>query len=111
MSVVFHFLGGFFVAMLVASFYNNEFSKLPQYLRFFVVVAMTLGVGIFWEFAEYSATAFLTPPIYNSYHYYLKFIGDLNDTILDLTMDTLGAISATIIWVSYFRRRLDAKKI
>lgn len=92
-SMTYHFLGGFFAAMLLASFYNSEFSKLSQPTRFLVVVAMALAVGAFWEMAEYLASQILTEPIYQAYQYHLYFIGDLADTIQDLLMDTLGAIA------------------
>ena len=75
-SMTYHFLGGFFMAMLIYSFYHSEFSKLSQPTRFLVVVMMTLAVGAFWEMAEYM----------------LHSIGDLDDTIQDLVMDTIGAL-------------------
>ncbi len=91
-SASYHFLGGFFVAMLVFSFYHSEFKKLPQHLRVFVIVALTMAVGVTWEFAEYIGNKLLTEPIYQAYDFHFYFMGDLDDTVADLLMDALGAI-------------------
>ena len=52
-SMTYHFLGGFFMAMLVAAFYTSEFGRLSQPLRVLTVVAMTVAIGVFLEMAEY----------------------------------------------------------
>ncbi len=93
LSAAFHFLGGFFVAELIYSYYHNHFRSLPQYLQILVVVAMTMGVGVLWEFVEFSAYKTLTERIYHAYQYRVYFMGDLTDTIFDLLMDTLGSIA------------------
>ena len=93
-NIAFHFLGGFFVAMLIYSFYHNEFSKLSQpLLRFLIVAAMTIAVGAVWEFAEYVGNKTLAQPIYDAFQYHIYFMGDLDDTIQDLSMDAIGAFA------------------
>lgn len=96
-SMAFHFLGGFLAAMLVFSLYHSEFAKLSQPVRLLTVVAMTLMIGVFWEFSEYIANQTLTNWIYQAYHYRGYFMGDLDDTVQDLTMDTIGALTFIIL--------------
>ncbi len=100
-SMIFHFLGGFLAAMLVFSLYHNEFAKLSQPIRLLTIMAMTLMIGVFWEFTEYTASVILSGPIYNHYHTYLYFIGDLNDTLQDLAMDGFGALGFLIVWFGF----------
>ena len=54
-------------------------------------------IGVVWEFAEYLASQTLIEPIYNSFSIRAYFIGDLDDTINDLLMDILGALSFMFI--------------
>lgn len=96
-SMAFHFLGGFLAAMLVFSLYHSEFAKLSQPVRLLTVVAMTLMIGVFWEFSEYIANQILTNWIYQAYHYRGYFMGDLDDTVQDLAMDTIGALTFIIL--------------
>lgn len=76
----FHFIGGFFIALLVASYYANEFSKLSQPFRLFALLGIVMGIGVLWEFHEYSLGQFIG----------ISLQGDLADTIKDLFLDTLG---------------------
>ena len=85
-----HVLGGFFIALLVASYYRNEFAKLPQPLRFFCILGIVMGVGVLWEFHEYAIGQIAHIPLQ----------GDLADTMKDLLMDTLGGIVAGLFWMS-----------
>ncbi len=87
-----HFLGGFFVAMLMISYLADAktSSKLKNYL---IIVGAVSFIGVVWEFSEYLANQILTEPIYNNFGIRTYFIGDLGDTMNDLLMDILGAFS------------------
>ena len=97
-----HFLGGFFVAMLMAHYLglrtkDLELSPLKTTL---VVVGAVSFIGVIWEFSEYAAAQTLIEPLYNNFDIRAYFIGDLDDTIQDLLMDILGALT----WLAIFRR-------
>jgi hypothetical protein len=103
-DMVLHFLGGFFVAMLMVHYLDlnrlvqvKNNSKLKQYL---IIVGATSFIGIIWEFAEYLASLTLIDPLYNHFKIRTYFIGDLDDTINDLLMDIVGAFS----WLFLFRK-------
>lgn len=81
-NTYFHFIGGLGIALLVASYYATQFGKLSQLLRFFCVLGMTIGVGVLWEFHEYVLGQILP----------VSLQGDLDDTMKDLLMDTLGGV-------------------
>lgn len=83
----FHFAGGFFVALLITSYYSTEFRKLSQPFRFFCVIGLTIAVAVFWEFHEYALGRLIG----------ISLMGDLTDTIKDLLMGTLGAITAAFV--------------
>jgi len=98
-DVFLHFLGGFFVAMLMVHYLADikTKSKLKNYL---IITGAVILIGVLWEFAEYLANQTLVEPIYNSFGIKAYFIGDLDDTLNDLLMDILGAIS----WLLLFRK-------
>lgn len=107
-SMAFHLLGGFFVAMLVCSFYNSEFKRLSQpFLPFLIAAALTLSIGVVWEFAEYVGYKTLTQPIYDNFKYRFYFMGDLDDTIQDLAMDLIGGL---VFLTLYLPKRLNTKQ-
>ncbi len=85
-----HFLGGFFIAMLMADYLKDNLagSKLKNLI---VIIGATIFIGVVWEFTEYLASQTLIEPIYNNFSIRAYFIGDLDDTINDLLMDILGA--------------------
>lgn len=88
----FHFAGGFFIALLIASYYATQFAKLSQPLRFFCIVGLTMAVAVLWEFHEYALGQFIG----------VSLMGDLADTIKDLLMGTLGGMIATLY--AFWRR-------
>jgi len=96
-DVILHFLGGFFVGMLVYSYHHREFTKNSPFFQIIALVGITIMVGVFWEFLEYTASLSLTQIIHEKFQYNIYFMGDLDDTITDLFMDTLGVISYLII--------------
>lgn len=107
-SIAFHFLGGFLAAMLVFSLYHSEFAKLSQPVRFLTIVAITLMIGVFWEFSEYIANQTLNNWIYRVYHYRGYFMGDLDDTVQDLAMDTIGALTFVILGFKFTNPKIKS---
>ena len=93
-DTVFHFAGGVCAALLVASYYHSEFAKLSPVFRVFSLVAITIGIGVLWEFHEYilSTLALVTHQFGGHISNKMTFIGDLDDTMKDLLMDTFGGI-------------------
>lgn len=88
---VLHFSGGFFMAMFLWNYFrqyvgNNKLANLV------IVAGLTALVGVLWEFAEYTANQTLVDPIYHWFQIKAYFIGDLNDTLIDLFMDIAGAL-------------------
>lgn len=106
-NVVLHFLGGFFVTMLIYSFYHNEFSKVSVFFQFIALVGITLTIGVLWEFTEYIANHTLAIPASNFFEKKISFMGDLDDTIGDLYMDFVGAF---MFWVLHFLWRRKSQK-
>lgn len=98
-----HFLGGFFVAMLVFSFYQNEFKKSPLFFQAIALLGITVGIGVIWEFTEYLANQLLVEPLKNNFQVQTYFIGSLDDTIEDLFMDLVGGIVFVVLHL--IRRR------
>lgn len=104
-DMVHHFLGGFFVAMLMVNYLeikelrirNKELTTIKKYL---ILLGAVSFIGVIWEFTEYLANQTLIEPIYKYFQIKTYFMGDLDDTINDLLMDILGALS----WLSLFRR-------
>lgn len=106
-DMIHHFLGGFFVAMLMRYYLKSAITgdKLKNAL---IVIGATIFIGVMWEFAEYIASQTLIEPIYNNLGVKAYFIGDFDDTINDLLMDILGALAFV---GSYFLQRFYAQKI
>jgi uncharacterized membrane protein YjdF len=100
---VLHFSGGFLVAMFFSSYLKEQLfvgSKLKNTL---IIVGVAIFIGVIWEFLEYLASLTLIGPIYTTFHIKAYFIGDLDDTINDLLMDILGAITFALIFLHSFR--------
>ena len=101
-----HFLGGFFMAMLM--FYYLADVKPPSKLKsYLVIVGAVSFIGVVWEFAEYLANQTLIEPIYEHFKVRAYFIGDLDDTINDLLMDVVGAITFLLLWKIENTKRSD----
>lgn len=111
-----HFLGGFFIAILMARYLADviETSNKPpkaslakgggretRLKKYLIIVGAVSFIGVVWEFAEYLAAQTLIEPLYNNFGFRVYFIGDLSDTINDLLMDVVGAFS----WLTIFRKR------
>ena len=86
-----HFLGGFFIAMFFAAYLKEHISGTAKLKSTLVIVGAAMFIGVTWEFAEYIANQTLVEPFYNYFGVRAYFMGDLSDTVNDLTMDMLGA--------------------
>lgn len=96
-DIILHSLGGFFVAMFMASYLKDRLVSRINIKNILIVVGATLFVGVTWEFAEYIANQILIEPFYRWFGIRAYFIGDLQDTINDLLMDMLGALAFTFL--------------
>jgi uncharacterized membrane protein YjdF len=84
-NTVHHFAGGFFVALFMYGYLHEivDSPKIPWFKKWLIIIGATLTVGVLWEVIEWIGS------YYNSQY---MSIGSLDDTILDLGSDTLGAI-------------------
>lgn len=94
-DMVLHFLGGLGVYLIVSSYFQNGLAKLSWFNRTILLVGVTALIGVIWEFAEYSFTAI--PAILPLPWDGLSFIGDLPDTLSDLSLDILGGLFGCIL--------------
>lgn len=92
-DLVLHFLGGFFVALLMVEYLKPHFLPSSKITNILILVGATAFIGVVWEFAEYIAHIALREPLHASFGISTYFIGDLDDTIEDLLMDILGAMT------------------
>ena len=100
-DITLHFLGGLFVAMLMANYLNEHLINKNTLKNILIIVGAAMFIGVTWEFTEYIANFVLSPIIYEEFATKTYFMGDLNDTVNDLTMDMLGA--GTFAWLHPFR--------
>lgn len=90
-----HFLGGLGVYFIVSQYFKKDLAHLSWLRRTIILTGISVLVGVIWEFAEYSATA--VPAILSLPWDGLSFIGDLPDTLQDLSLDMLGALFGAIL--------------
>ena len=100
--MIHHFLGGFFVAMLMVHYLKIKELRISNFeLGLLKKVLITVGavsfIGVVWEFAEYLSAQMLIEPLYNNFGIRAYFVGDLDDTINDLLMDILGALTFLLL--------------
>lgn len=91
-DIVLHFWGGFFVAMFMADYLKDRLVPGGRIKNVLIVIGATIFIGVVWEFAEFIANQTLVDFFYNVFGVRAYFMGDLNDTVLDLLMDILGAL-------------------
>lgn len=91
-----HFLGGFFVAMLMVH-YLADAKPSSVIKKCLIILGATSFIGVVWEFAEYLAAQTLIELLYTNFGFHAYFIGDLDDTINDLLMDILGALTFLLL--------------
>ena len=106
-DITMHYLGGFFVAMFMAAYLKDRLVPKTDTKNILIVVGATLFIGVIWEFAEFIANQVLIEPFYRWFGIRTYFMGDLKDTINDLLMDMLGAL--TFIFLHFLWRRNSHK--
>ncbi len=85
-DIMMHFLGGFLVGLgALFLFFGSGYIKATQkiqesFLIFLILIFTVLVIGLTWELWELFVG-------------FTDVISDLNDTLLDLTMDILGCIA------------------
>ncbi len=105
-DLILHFSGGFFMAMFFADYLKHLHignPSSPKLKKTLIIVSVTVFIGVVWEFSEYLATGFFGDYLYNKYGA-VCCMGNLDDTISDLLMDTLGASLFTAFFLNPFRR-------
>ena len=102
-DVVLHFLGGLGVYLVLSSYFQKDLVNLSWLHRTILLVGTTAMVGIIWEFAEYSFTVIpaILPLPWDGF----SFIGDLPDTLSDLSLDILGGLFGSILYLHSLRKR------
>ena len=100
-----HFLGGFFMAMLMANYLSDYLVNKNFLKNMLIIVGTTVLMGVVWEFCEYLANLILSPIIYNLFAVKTYFMGDLDDTINDLLMDVVGAGLFSLILHLFWSRK------
>lgn len=92
-DITLHYLGSFFVAMFMTAYLKDRLIQRINIKNVLIVTSATIFVGVIWEFSEYIANQTLIEPFYRWFGVRAYFMGDLRDTINDLLMDTLGALT------------------
>ena len=90
-----HYLGGFFVALLFFNYLKKHFIPGSKAGNALILVGSVALIGVVWEFAEYIASQTLVEPVQAAFGIKTYFMGDLDDTVTDLLMDILGAMTVT----------------
>lgn len=101
-DVILHFLGGFFIAMFLTAYLKEHIPGQAGLKSALIIIGATMFIGVMWEFAEYIANQTLIEPFYRYFGVRAYFMGDLSDTVNDLTMDILGA--GLFAWLHLLRR-------
>jgi hypothetical protein len=102
-DIVLHFSGGFFMAMFMAGYLKDRLIAGEFIKNALIIIGSTLFMGVIWEFSEYIANQALIEPTKKYLGVTAYFMGDLNDTILDILLDILGAASFAVL--HFFRGR------
>jgi hypothetical protein len=102
-DVILHFSGGFFVAMFFLHYLKDYLSQGTGFKNLIIITGSTLLVGVLWEFAEFTASLTLIDFFYDQFQIRTYFIGDLQDTMSDLSLDIAGAL--VLFSIHSLRRR------
>src|SRR3989344_6068183 len=78
-------------AIFFAAYLKEHISGTAKLKSTLVIVGAAMFIGVVWEFAEYIANQTLIEPFYRYFGVRAYFMGNLEDTVTDLTMDMLGA--------------------
>ena len=88
------------MAMFMAAYLKNHLVPEINIKNTLIVVGATLFIGVIWEFSEYIANQILIDPFYRWFGIRAYFMGDLPDTVSDMLMDILGALTFTSLYFS-----------
>lgn len=86
---ILHFSGGLGAALFARYYFAGDLKNISKFGTLIFLVSFGAAVGVFWEFLEFgiSVISKWTAGSLND----IDFFGDVEDTISDLLMDTLGA--------------------
>jgi hypothetical protein len=98
-DVLTHFVSSFIIAFLsfISIYIIDEFwdgLQMDKYALAFIVVLLTVSLGVVWEFAEWSSDIFFGT--HEQWGY--------NDTIKDLSVDMLAGIVLAILGITLIKR-------
>ena len=96
-DIIAHFSGGLFMAMFMAAYLKDQLPPGKIIKNALIIVGVAVFIGVIWEFAEFIANQTLIVPTRKYLGVNAYFMGDLVDTVKDLLMDTLGALTFFII--------------
>lgn len=85
LDIILHFFGGLFVALYVLALSHHQVHDFWALIIW--GVALTVLVGVLWEFAEFLAHIFLENPSY---------VVSVSDVLGDLCADIVGAFVASV---------------
>jgi len=88
-----HFLGGFFVAILMTAYLKDHLISGNKLKNILIIAGATVFIGVVWEFSEFIANQTLVEPTRKYFGIDAYFMGDLADTMTDLLLDMLGAFA------------------
>ncbi|OGN07852.1 MAG: hypothetical protein A2750_00160 [Candidatus Yanofskybacteria bacterium RIFCSPHIGHO2_01_FULL_45_42] len=97
LDVALHFLGGFFIAVLIREYYKSHLEKMAKPVRILFLVASVALVGLLWEFYEYLVWTFFDRfPQWDLFNIGFD-LPDYFDALSDLLMDLLGTIALVLL--------------
>ena len=90
------------MAMFMAGYLKEYLDRGSALKNILIIAGAAMFIGVVWEFAEYIANQVLVEPVYKYFRIRAYFMGNLEDTVTDLSMDALGAITFSMLHL--FRR-------
>ena len=99
-----HFTGGFFVGMLMYYYLKDRLRDGEFIKNMLIIVGSTIFIGVVWEFAEYAANQTLIEPTYKYFGIRAYFMGDLDDTVMDMLMDISGGALFYLLRLAWPKR-------
>ena len=100
-----HYLGGFFVALLFFHYLKKHFLPNSKLQNILILVGAVMFIGVVWEFFEYILNQTAREAFHNAFKVRLNFMGDMNDTMIDLLMDMLGGFTVALVSLFLKKRR------
>ncbi|OGN27611.1 MAG: hypothetical protein A2941_01280 [Candidatus Yanofskybacteria bacterium RIFCSPLOWO2_01_FULL_49_17] len=89
-----HVIGGAIASWFFLEYFRDDFQKIGPWTKFrylLAVIGSAVLVGLIWEFAERLSSLYGTS-LMRRYLYG----GDVDDTLIDLAADIVGAVLATL---------------